>query len=122
MDYKYFKESELKCSVTGECVMDSNFMKKVEELREEFGHPMFINSGYRHPTRHPIEAKKVTSSGWHPKGRALDVALSGHLAYKFIKLAMARGFSVGVCQHNEWKNRFVHIDDRPGDPVIWSYP
>ena len=40
--YKYFTEDELKCSHTGECKMDKDFMKVLDEIREECGFAFVI--------------------------------------------------------------------------------
>ena len=50
----YFTQYEFKCSHTGQCDMDPEFIRKLNELRTAFGKPMKITSGYRHTT-HPIE-------------------------------------------------------------------
>jgi len=46
--WEYFSIEELKCKGTDECLMDIEFMKKLEALRKEFNQPMIITSGYRH--------------------------------------------------------------------------
>jgi len=48
-DWKYFTEKELGCKGTGECFMDKEFMKQLILLREDYGKPMVITSGYRSP-------------------------------------------------------------------------
>ena len=119
MDYKYFAEKELKCSVSGECKMNEAFMQKLIALREKYGSPMFVTSGYRHPTRHPIERVKETP-GYHAKGRAIDVHVSGHMAHKLVAIAMEMGLTCGIQQKGDYSKRFIHIDDRE-DPIIYSY-
>ena len=58
MNYgKYFKESEFVCSHTGNVAMQQPFLDQLNVLRETYGKPLRITSGYRDPT-HPIEAKK----------------------------------------------------------------
>ena len=53
----YFSMYEFKCSHTGKCEMNPDFIDKLNDLRLAFGKPMKINSGFRDVT-HPIEAKK----------------------------------------------------------------
>ena len=43
-----FKFSELACRETGECVLDSIFMDKVQRLRDVVGF-LSVSSGYRSP-------------------------------------------------------------------------
>ena len=69
--YKYFTEDELKCRHTGECKMDKDFMKVLDEIREECGFAFVITSAYRSP-KHPIEAKK-SRPGAHASGKAVDI-------------------------------------------------
>ncbi len=58
-----FRPPELACQHTGEHGMTAAFMHWLQALRDDFGHPMVITSGYRHPS-HPIEARK-SSPGTH---------------------------------------------------------
>ena len=122
-DWKYFSEDELKCSHTGKCEMDDDFMLKLTELREAVGKPFVITSAYRDPT-HPIEAAKKTP-GAHTTGKAVDILMRGEDAYRTIILAAAFGMTgIGVKQHGE--SRFIHVDSIGGTserprPWIWSY-
>ena len=119
MDYKFFSEKELKCSASGECQMNQEFMDKIIKLREEYGSPMFVTSAYRHPTLHPIEKVKE-SPGYHAKGRAIDVHVTGMMAHRLVAIAMRMGFTCGIQQKGSFSKRFVHLDDRD-DPIIYSY-
>lgn len=121
--WKYFKESELKCSHTGNCVMNEGFMAKLIETREAMDTPFIITSGYRHHT-HPVESVKK-SPGAHTTGHAVDILIRGGEAYRLILLASAFGMTgIGIKQHGE--SRFIHLDDlknskdRPR-PWVWSY-
>ena len=50
----YFSIEELKCKGTDECLMDTEFMEKLEALRKEFNQPMIITSGYRHESYNQV--------------------------------------------------------------------
>ena len=52
-----FAFTELACSETDECEMDAGFMDRLQLLRNHYGHPLTITSGYRSPA-HSIEAAK----------------------------------------------------------------
>jgi uncharacterized protein YcbK (DUF882 family) len=119
-DYPNFTPEEFACSHTGEVNMDIEFMEKLQQLRNEFGRPMKITSGYRSPT-HPIEAAK-DKPGAHTMGKAADIALSGREAYVVVKLAYKYGFT-GIGVKQDESGRFVHLDtvgEHPR-PNLWSY-
>ena len=116
--YPNFKESEFVCKETGEINMDEDFLARLQILREEFGKPMAITSGYRSP-RHSIEAKKL-SPGPHAHGKACDIAVGGEAAYELISIALRLGFTgIGVSQKSP-NNRFIHLDTMPRS-AVWSY-
>ncbi len=117
--YPNFSIDEMQCKHTGECRMHADFMDRLQALRQSFGRPMPVSSGYRSP-RHPIEAKKATP-GEHSTGRAADIAVQGPDALELIKLALDAGFTrVGVQQKG--LGRFIHLGDSPDfPPGIWSY-
>ena len=121
--YPNFTEAEFQCKHTGQCHMDPDFMERLQALREAYGKPMKVNSGYRHPT-HPIEARKA-NPGAHTYGRAVDIAVRGSDAYNLLALAMDFGFT-GIGVHQKGNTRFLHLDDISGvkgfpRPSIWSY-
>ena len=39
---KYFTEEEFKCSHTGKCDMDQDFIDRMNQLREQYGNPIKI--------------------------------------------------------------------------------
>lgn len=120
----YFTKYEFKCSHTGECDMDPEFIRKLNELRTAFGKPMKITSGYRHAT-HPIERKKKTP-GAHTTGQAADIAVSRQDAFHLLRIALNTGVFNGIGIQQKGSGRFIHLDtienspSRPR-PTIWSY-
>lgn len=118
--YPNFSEQEFACSETGECNMRKTFMDKLQALRNDYGKPMTITSGYRSP-KHSIEVSKA-SPGVHTRGLAVDIACNGQQAYEILKLAYKHGFKgIGVSQKGS--ARFVHLDTWTGSPRpnMWSY-
>jgi len=103
--------------------MDQDFIDKLNKLREEFGKPLTINSGYRSP-EHPIEYVKQTP-GAHASGKACDISVSREDALKLLELAIKLGFT-GFGINQKGSSRFLHLDTlenssaRPR-PTIWSY-
>ncbi len=122
-DFPNFERSELACQHCGRAEMDEDFMWRLQDLREAYGKPMRITSGYRCP-EHPIEARK-SKPGAHTTGRAVDVGVARGDAYALMRLAMRMGFTgVGVQQKGD--GRFVHLDDLTSKegwprPTVWSY-
>ena len=119
----YFSMYEFKCSHTGKCEMNPDFIDKLNDLRLAFGKPMRITSGFRDVT-HPIEAKKKTS-GAHTTGQAADIAVSREDAFDILSLALTKGFT-GIGIQQKGSGRFIHLDtlkntkERPR-PTVWSY-
>ena len=114
-EFKYFTYEEFACQETDKNEMSLSFIHRLDELRERCGFPFTITSGYRNRT-HSVEAKKKTV-GKHVLGIAADISVSdGNQKYIIIKNAMEMGFGgVGVAK------TFIHVDDRNGVPVVWSY-
>ena len=124
-DWKYFTEKELGCKGTGKCFMDKEFMKQLILLREDYGKPMVITSGYRSPEYNAAVGGSPKSA--HILGQAVDVAISGSQAYALVNKAILHGFTgIGVAQRGPHNKRFIHIDtmlnsDTTPRPTIWSY-
>lgn len=123
--WKYFTREELKCKGTDECFMDEEFMKQLHRLREDYDRPMRITSGYRDVSYNTVIGGSPNSA--HIFGQAVDIAVSGSLAYELIRKAMLHGFTgIGVAQRGSHNKRFIHIDnmvnsDTSPRPTIWSY-
>ena len=122
---KYFSKEEFICSHTGVEKMDKSFIQKLNMLREMYGKPMTVSSGYRDST-HPIEAmKKDPKGGAHVSGKAADILIERAEAYKLLSLAFDLEFTgLGISQKHG--ARFLHLDtieDSPTRPrpTIWSY-
>lgn len=121
MNYgKYFTEAEFKCRHCGEAKMDQTFIDKLSKLRESYGKPMRISSGYR-CTQHPVERVKMSgnSTGMHTTGKAADIAVEGEEAVQLLSLALSLGFT-GIGVQQKGTGRFIHLDLRD-KTTIWSY-
>jgi zinc D-Ala-D-Ala carboxypeptidase len=118
--YPNFSEDEFKCSHCGKVEMQPSFMAKLQQLRNAYGKPMRISSGYRCP-EHPIEARKITP-GAHATGLACDIAVQGNDAYSLLKLAFGLEFT-GIGVQQKGGGRFLHLDTMrdPPRPNVWSY-
>jgi len=115
-----FSRSELQCKHTGLCSMSSDFLDRLEALREEYGKPIRISSAFR-DFSHPVEARKASKSGYHTKGRAADL-LVGYDGYRLLELAIKHGFrGIGCAFRGPVESRFLHVDDRDTEPAVWGY-
>lgn len=125
--YPSFPKWETDCRHTGGNMMRASTMARLQKLRDLYGQPMTISSGWR-ATTHPEEAKKLRP-GVHNKGCAVDVKVYGGDARRLVALAIEVGFTgIGVSQlsSNPYGARFLHLDDYEGDentprPWMWSY-
>lgn len=112
--YPSFTYKEMACQHCGEINLSKDFLRELQLLRDAYGKPMKITSGYRCP-KHPIEAKK-SSPGYHYSKGAVDVAVSGEDAVKLLGFALNRGWTgIGVNTPS-----FIHLDRR-SNPTIWKY-
>jgi uncharacterized protein YcbK (DUF882 family) len=116
---KYFTEAEFACKHCNKCEMDQAFINRLNKLREAYGAPLKVSSGYRCP-QHPVEARKgATAPGMHTTGKAVDFAVEKEQAHKLLGLAFGMGFN-GIGVQQKGTGRFIHLDDR-AVPTIWSY-
>jgi zinc D-Ala-D-Ala carboxypeptidase len=118
-NYPNFAEAEFRCKHTNLSGMQPQFMDRLQAMRNEYGRPMRVTSGYRHPT-HPVEARKQRSDGEHTRGMCADIACTdGATRFLLVSLAIKHGFNrIGIAK------TFVHLGlGGPGLPanVIWEY-
>jgi len=121
---KYFSDKEMACSHCGASNMDPEFMDALDRLREAYGKPLAVTSGYRCP-EHPIEARKARA-GAHSTGKAADLAVDRGEAHELLKLAMEMNKFTGVGIQQKGSGRFIHLDtceepEMSPRPTIWSY-
>jgi zinc D-Ala-D-Ala carboxypeptidase len=114
-DYPNFSAQEFNCSHCGQNEMKPEFMAKLQKLRETYGAPMKVTSGYRCP-QHPIEAKKA-SPGAHASGLACDIGVQGEEAHRLLALALEAGFT-GIGVQQKGSGRFLHLDTRPEKALV----
>lgn len=125
MSWKYFTEEEMACTHCGECMMDEEFMTMLDQLREAYGKPLPVTSGFRCPDHNIEKVKKKL--GAHTTGNACDLGVHGEAAYEIIKLAQEIGFTgIGVAQRGNINTRFIHLDNLTAEdefprPWVWSY-
>ena len=77
-----FSFTEMACSETGECAMDKATMDRLQLLRDHFGSPLTITSGYR-SSRHSVEAAKTTGPGSHATGGPLILPVLASMRLRY---------------------------------------
>ena len=118
MHFKYFKYEEFDSpdiQGSGQMMSDS-FIKMLDSVREEYGKPIKINSGYRTEEAN-IKAGGVSNSS-HLKGLAADLRVKNSKErYELLTVLMKYFDRIGVAKS------FIHVDideDKP-QGVIWVY-
>ena len=107
----------------GKAKMDDDFMRVLDAIREEYGKPMSVSSGYRCPA-HNANVSSTGHNGPHTTGLAADIRVSGGDAHRLLELAMKYGImGIGVKQNGAHGVRFIHLDTihHGNRPWIWSY-
>ena len=123
-DYPNFSKDKFDCKHTGKNEMTHSFMSKLQALRDAYGKPIIVSSGFRDYT-HPVEVKKPKKNGAHPTGNAVDIKIAGAEAYELIGLAINMGFT-GIGINQRGGSRFIHLDTIESNtlqprPTVWSY-
>lgn len=112
--FVYFKRSDFDCRETGENEIPGKFIQRLDILRERCGFALIVNDGYRSP-RHSREAAK-DEPGEHTRAAVDFKAIGGSRRYIIVSEALKMGFTgIGIGK------TFIHLDDRTGVPVIWTY-
>lgn len=121
MSWNNFTREEFACK----CGCETNEIKDetidfAQELRDSCGFALSVSSGYR-CLNHPVEAKK-SKPGTHPKGLAVDFAVSHAKARTLISKAVANPKLKGLGINQKGAGRFIHVDIGPGrENLVWTY-
>lgn len=122
---KHFKPGEFACRCgCGVLGIQPGLVYRMDELREAYGKPLVITSGYRCPV-HNQNVSSTGPNGPHTTGLACDVGVSGREAVTVLRLALVAGFT-GIGVQQKGNGRFIHLDMIPDShmakrPWIWSY-
>ncbi len=102
-----FKVSEFRCKDGSDKILiDVDFIQnKLQAIRDHFGAPVTVNSGYRTESYN----KKVggAKKSYHMKGQAFDIVVKGHTPAEVARYAQSLDVK-GIIQYNG----FVHVDSR----------
>ena len=105
---QHFKVKEFACKDGSQVVfIDSHLVSILDILRNQVGKPVYINSGYRTPTRN--KAVGGAKYSYHMRGMAADIRVDGmspkELANKLNKIVPDE---CGIIVYKNW----VHFDVR----------
>lgn len=112
---KYFKPSEF----ADFSKMDPEFLEWLENLREEFGRSIRINSSYRDPNHNESVGGVSKSAHTEIPCRAVDIHCpDSKYRYALVLLAGALG-----CRRIGVGETFVHLDfsTEKTQDVLWTY-
>jgi hypothetical protein len=129
---EHFTESEMADPATGETKFAMHFIRKLETLRTDYGHPMIVTSGCRSQEHNEWLKRRgyqASPNSFHlmdnPKYQtggtcAVDIARpNGNDLATLIGLALSQGWSIGIA------NTFIHLDLRTHytalPQVIYTY-
>ena len=108
-----FNSSEFDCHGSGCCsstLVDDKLVTYLQQIREHFGKPVNISSGYRCAT-HNKNVGGATGS-YHAKGQAADIYITGVTPAEIAKYAESIGIlGIGLYETNS-DGHFVHVDTR----------
>lgn len=112
----YFKDSEFKCPCCGKVIISAWLIHLLNKIREAYGKPIHVNSGYRCKKYNKKVGGKPNSA--HRRGTAADIKCTNStMRYLIIKYALEAGFKrIGVY------DTFIHLDvdvELPSE-VLWG--
>jgi uncharacterized protein YcbK (DUF882 family) len=96
---KNFSTNEMMCHCgCKDSEMDSDFMKILQEIREDMNRPLKISSAVR-CEKHNMKVSSTGKNGPHVYRKAADIIISGADALRLIDVARKHGISgVGISQ------------------------
>ena len=114
-----FSYDELQCPCCEQLEIDYRFIKSLQEVRDEIGRPMKINSGFRCAEHNLKVGGPITSN--HLKGRAVDICTRGwcseDLHYLVYELTSKQHpdyqTGIGIYKHH------IHFDFRKSNDSLW---
>lgn len=108
-----FKVSEFACHGSGCCStvkIDTALVAYLQKIRDHFGAPVTIDSGYRCKAYNSLISNAASKSK-HMDGMAADISVKGVSPAEVAKYAESIGIK-GIGLYEEKDGNFVHIDTR----------
>lgn len=116
-----FSVSEFACKGSGCCTevkVDMDLIEYLQKIRDHFGKPVIINSGYRCPV-HNKRIGGVAHSN-HMKGMASDITMRGVSHAEIAKYAETLGMKGIGLYETDVDGHFVHVDTRTKKSFWWG--
>ena len=111
---KNFRLREFECSCCQSVKLDSDLLGRLQQIRDDAGRPVIINSGYRCPSHN--SAVGGASQSRHMVGDAADFRIPGLSIGRQRELAEKYFANDGI----GYANNFTHVDCR-GSRARWNY-
>ncbi len=109
-----FNVSEFACHGKGCCStvkIDEQLVDYLQKIRDHFGKPVTVSSGYRCPT-HNGATKNASNTSRHTKGQAADIVVKGVAPAEVAKYAESIGIKGIGLYETKNDGYFVHVDTR----------
>lgn len=110
---KNFRVNEFSCHGAGCCsntTIDTTLVVYLQQIRDHFGKPVHVNSGYRCAKHN--KAVGGASSSYHTKGMAADISVEDIAPAEVAKYCESIGLlGIGLYETAE-DGYFVHVDTR----------
>ena len=109
-------EKKFLCKCCGLGEMNKKFLDRLATIQFGMQEELVITSGFRCPHHNKEVGGSPTSK--HLLGLAADVACTdSHKRHLLVSLAVRNGIrGIGIAKG------FVHLDQREGPTVLWTYP
>ena len=109
-----FNSTEFDCQGNGCCsktTLDTKLVEYLQQIREHFGAPITISSGYRCAKHN--QSVGGSSGSRHTQGSAADIVVKGVAPAVVAKYAESLGIlGIGLYEAKDCGDDFVHIDTR----------
>lgn len=113
---EYFSTIEFDCGKSRGCscattLIDEKLVEILQRIREHFGKPVTVTSGYRCPAYNG-STKGAATGSLHTKGQAADIVVAGVKPAEVAKYAESIGvLGIGLYETDK-DGHFVHVDTR----------
>lgn len=112
---KNFVDKEFACKCCGQSNMHFTFILYLQAMRDHFGKPIVVTSGFR--CKKHNEKIGGSPNSMHMKGMAADIRVhNSNERFELVDAAIKAGFKrIGI-----YMNAHIHVDTKPEKPIIWT--
>ena len=115
----HFRVSEFACHGKNCCdtvLVDEALAEILQQIRDHFGKPVMVNSGYRCPAHN--QAVGGAAASFHTRGMAADIAVQDVAPAEVARVAERMGVAGIGLYETDRDGYFVHLDTR-SVPAFW---